>query len=83
MKVYRIEPNPDNADDWQYADTKSSAHSYAKAMPKHQWDTVRIVELELQSDKEGVIAALNRQPIYEEVQAWGLTKRGGLEEWKE
>lgn len=84
MRVYRVEPNFNDADDWQYAETKSVAHNIAKDFPKDEWELVRITELDVRADKAGVLAILNGAPIINgEYSAWGLTKRGGLEEWKE
>lgn len=80
MKIYRIE---NSVEQNHYEGTKGEAHKWVKEeIPKHQWDDVRIVESEVATDKAGVIALMNNCPVFTDGQAWGVTKRGGLEDWK-
>lgn len=82
MIIYRIE---NGVEPYHYEGTKSAAHKWAKDnVDKAQWPDVKIAELGMQTDKEGIVALANNSPIMlSENAAWGLTKRGGLEEWKE
>ena len=41
---------------------------------------IKVFECEVQTDKEGIIHALNRLPIIERSRSWRVTSRGGLKE---
>lgn len=74
MKLYRINLPEHIA----YAGTKSEAHTIAKDIGKPLWGDVTIEEIELRTDKDGVIGALNGMPVYSVMTTWGLTKLGAL-----
>ena len=78
MKAYRI--IRDGAEGADYEGTLSDAHMYAKTLqPRH---AVRIELVEVPTDKEGVLALLNRLETVTATfgieRTYALTARGGL-----
>ena len=55
------------------ADVKGTMQDWERA-------SVRVYEVDVQTYKEGVIAALNRTPNYNRKREWKLTPRWGLKE---
>lgn len=83
MRVFRIQVI-DSEEPYHYEGTQSAAHKYAKELPKHQWEQAKITELDVQTDKEGILALMNDDPIITDTgPSFGLTKRGGLKPWVE
>jgi hypothetical protein len=78
MKAYRV--IRDGAERADYEGTLSDAHATAKALTPR--DAVRIELVEVPTDKEGVLALLNRPQTVTQTfaveQTWALTARGGL-----
>ena len=85
MKVYRIEIEVLEAEDAKaprYEGVKNDARDYVRAqIPKQLWPQVTVTECDVQSDKAGIIAALNGSPIIKCDNAqWGISNRGALKE---
>jgi hypothetical protein len=80
MKAYRV----DGVRDEHFAPTLKDAHDKAKYFVACAcgWQDVRIEEVEVQADKEGVIAALNKEPLFKRTgRVWEFKSgRLGLEE---
>lgn len=79
-KVYKVQINDDEP--VQYAGTMAGVKTILKdrdSIPMY-WPDVRVTECEVQSDKEGLIFALNRLPVMTEGREWRGTSRGGLKE---
>ena len=55
------------------ADVKGTMQDWERA-------SVRVYEVDVQTDKEGVIAALNWTPMYKRKREWKATPRWGLKE---
>ena len=80
MKAYRtIRDGFEGAD---YDGTLSDAHATAKTLQPR--DAVRIELVEVPTDKEGILALLNRMETVTNTftveRTWALTARGGLHE---
>lgn len=81
MKVFRVETDGGVVG---YEATQAAAHKLGKeAVNKALWGEVIITVCEVQTDKEGVVAMLNDEPIMTFGDKFGLTKRGGLEPIKD
>ena len=87
MKVFAVDVGTERPDEDRlpaYAGTLKEAHDLVKGglVPKSFWPDTTIVERGVQSDKEGVLAALNDAPIFTNAasRTWGITARGGLKE---
>lgn len=86
MKVYRV-----NAEGYHdgplnlvhYEGTKGDAHEWVKNnVGKAYWPEATITEVDMQTDKAGIVAALTGEPIETVLRTWGITPRGGLKEEK-
>lgn len=76
MKVYQVvAPEIE-----QFEGTKSDAHIWVKDnVPKPLWPETVINEADVQTDKAGVVCALNGKAIITLTGlVWGVTPRGGL-----
>ena len=63
-----------------YVATFAEAATYAKENLKNRWQYVEIALYEVQSDKEGVLAMVNRAPMMNRLRLWQSTSRGGFKE---
>lgn len=81
MKFYLIDASPIGKTNDSWHGTLKSAHLEAKDLTPRE--DVRIREVEVQTDKEGILYLLaNGGPISPpDGRIWGLTKRGGLVEF--
>lgn len=83
MKIYRIRDTAFSADEDQihdvYAGTKdeAKANGVVRATPPYQSD-IEVTELEVQTDKAGVLAILQGNRIFTTLRTWRMTARGGL-----
>ena len=78
MKLFKmtVANAPDST---AYAGTRAGAQAAAKAMPKPLWIDVLIQEVDVKTDKAGMVAALNGEAIETPTGAsWTLASRGGL-----
>jgi hypothetical protein len=84
MKVIRLRHHENNLDAWptQYAGTLGDAKKVAATVPKPLRDQVIAEELDVQTDKAGVVAMLNDAPEFsgEPLRTWAVTARGSLKE---
>lgn len=80
MKVFRQTiDQPDTKP--QYSGTLSEAKRRAKTVDKALRKHTTVEELDIQSDKAGIVAMLNGEAIIKDtLREWGLTARGALEE---
>lgn len=86
MKCFLVRHHENNVD--AFEPTFESTLAGAKVTVKNLHDTVRhlckdiiVEEVDVQSDKAGLIAALNGNPIVSEpLRTWGITSRGALKE---
>jgi hypothetical protein len=80
MRAYRV----DGVRDTHFSATLADAHKQAKYYVSCScgWQDVRIEEVEVQDDKAGVIAALNKEPVFKHTgRVWEFkSQRLGLEE---
>ena len=78
MKAYQIVIS----DQLHYTGTKPEAQKWVKDnVHKADWPEVVVHEVDVQTDKEGVIAALNSKAVITTTErAWGITPRGALKE---
>ena len=79
MKVFRQTiDQPDNRP--QYLGTLSEAKRLAKTVDKALRKHTTVEEIDVQTDKAGVVAMLNGEAIVKAtLREWGLTARGALE----
>jgi hypothetical protein len=64
-----------------FAGTQKEAHDFAKSRPKVEWTEITVNEVEVQADKEGILALLNHEPkLVSTGKSWALSVRGGLVE---
>ena len=79
MKAYEVTLNDE--DKPQFAGTMADAKAIIKdADQSYYYGDLRVVEVEVQSDKEGVIWALNGVAKMTHGRTWRGTPRGGLKE---
>lgn len=76
MHVYRLECGTDIS---RHYPTIGSAHLEAKKLVR-PYNEIFIELLDVQIDKEGVVAMLNDEPIAKQLRLWTLTPRKGLKE---
>ena len=62
------------------ADAKAWLSNVKGSMQDWERASVRIYEVDAQTDKEGVLAALNWTPKYKRKREWQVTPRWGLKE---
>lgn len=80
-KVYEVQI--DTEEKPTYAGTMADAKAAIKTAVENgavYLPDVRVTECEVQSDKEGLIFALNRLPVMTRGRTWMGTPRGGLKE---
>jgi len=81
MKVFRVETDGGIVG---YRGTQAEAHKLGKeCVNKTLWGEVVITVCEVQTDKEGVVAMLNDEPVMTLGDKLGLTRRGALEPIKD
>jgi hypothetical protein len=83
MKVIRLSLYENDSDVYRtrFAGTLADAKVEARAVPQALRSQVLAEEVEVQTDKAGIIAMLNSKPLVIEVQrTWGITARGALVE---
>lgn len=76
-------PVESGAIDWSHHGTRDEAHTAAKGYPKVNWPNVRVEQIDVATDKTGILSLLMGYDVsdQEPVTAnWGLTPRGGLRE---
>lgn len=79
MRAYRVtSPGNGHVNRVSFWGTKPEAHAQAKLHENRA--ATYVDEVEVQTDKVGVVAALNGTPLIETLCTWGLTPRGGLRE---
>lgn len=85
MRLFKAEFIGEDGDDAaHYEGTKHDIHQWVKdSVPKSEWPSTKILELEMKTDKAGILAALNGEFEPDVIATFGLTKRGGLEPWQE
>ena len=77
MRAYRVNLPLENP---AFEGTMALAREVVKERNKDVWSETTIDEVEVQADKEGVLHALNRNPVINVIRTWGITARGGLKE---
>jgi hypothetical protein len=83
MKVIKLHHHENDEDAYgaRYAGTLGDAKKEAAEIPKHLRGDVIAEEYDVQTDKAGVVAMLNGEPIMgEALRTWGVTPRGSLKE---
>ena len=84
MKALLIHHHENNVDAYapRWAGTYGEAKAIAREVPKHLREEVVVEEFDVQTDKAGIIAALNGEPVYDKkaLRTWGITARGALAE---
>lgn len=76
MQVYRLTCGTDKG--VHYA-TRDDAHDAAKeSVWRH--DQIFVDLIDVQVDKEGVVALMNGEPLMKTLRSWTLTARKGLKE---
>lgn len=81
MKVFRLLNTEDkSASPDQYASTLANVKALARVLPSHVRKEFLVEELDVQTDKEGVVAMLNDAPITKLLRSFEVTPRGGLKE---
>lgn len=83
MKVIRVHHHEYEEDAYktEYAGTLGDAKKIAALVPKHLRADVIADEFDVQTDKVGIVAMLNGEPIVgEALRTWGVTPRGSLKE---
>ena len=79
MNIYRtVDTGPNGSADAHA--TLGDAHANAKKFNTTSWHLIRIELLDVQTDKLGVVALMNHDPITKLLRTWCLTARGGLKE---
>lgn len=78
MKAFQVEiPNEAHT----YAGTMSTVRAVCKAVDKKLRPDVMVREIDVKSDKDSFIQALNGHPVIELTgRVWGLSSRGALVE---
>ncbi len=71
---------PDTADTSDFVPDRAGAKTLIKAMTPDARTAHVLDEIEVRTDKEGVVAALNGEPIFTVLRRFGITARGGLKE---
>lgn len=79
MKVFRIQ----DGEREDFFGIKADAKRHVHTIPPHRRDKVLVSEIEVQTDKEGVIAMLNEEPLYKVLRTFGVTPRGAFKEEKD
>lgn len=85
MRFYELKLGNGSPVDGTYVGTFAEARQWARKIKQEQpaWDLPNFVvhEVDIQTDKEGVLAALAWRPIKSEpLRRWKITPRGGLRE---
>lgn len=81
MKVFQL-TNPDDVDGdgLQFAGTLTEIKTAAREVPFGLRKHHVVHELDVQTDKAGVVAMLNGDPIVKILRTFGVTQRGSLKE---
>lgn len=83
MRFYELREN-DGPVDGTFVGTFAEARAWArtKKASHPSWDlcNLRVVEVDVRTDKEGVLACLAWRPIKTPLRQWKVTQRGGLKE---
>lgn len=80
MKIFQLAYPADVDDEPKHAGTLSEIKDKARAVPQTLRKEHVVHELEVQTDKAGVVAALNRAPIVKIMRTFAVTPRGSLKE---
>src|SRR5574337_1322355 len=78
MKLFRIQHT--EHDEW--FGTLADAKARVRQMPKYRYDEMVVGEIDVRTDKEGVLAMLNDEPLFKPLRTFGVTPRGALKEEK-
>jgi hypothetical protein len=81
--TFHIHHHENNVDAFKarFVATLGDARETAKAVPAHLRADVIVDQVDVQSDKAGLIAALNGEPVVGvPLRTWGITARGALKE---
>ena len=82
MKVFRLNHHEYDSEIYptRYVGTLVEAKKEVKEVPKHLRRDIVVTELDMQSDKEGFLAALNDEAIVTStLREFSITARGGLQ----
>lgn len=79
MKVFRLVDTELPDDTLSYAGTMAGAKALAKDLPAVLRKRHTVEELEVQTDKAGVVAMLNNAPIVKVVRTFAVSARGGVQ----
>lgn len=80
MKIFRLLNTEDTDVADVYAGTLAEIKEPVRALAAHDRKNRVVEELEVQTDKAGVIAMLNGSPITKLTRSFDITPRGGLKE---
>lgn len=83
MKLFRIYDAERIKDYVVFCGTRAEAKNEVDGVPKNRREFLVVEEIEVQTDKEGVIAMLNEEPLYKVLRTFGVTPRGALKEEKD
>jgi len=79
MNIYRLLNTAVSNTEAEHFGTQAEAHNAVKSgVAKHNWPGIRIELVDVQTDKAGIVAALNGVAMFQTVSTWAITKRGGL-----
>ncbi len=81
MKLLRITTTTSASTIVSWAGSVPNAKTAVREMEKWRWPDTVVEEVNVQTDKAGVVAALNGDPMVTEAsRTWGVTSRGALKE---